>query len=156
MSDSMTIHDIVFQIDIEAELRAIMTALTTADGIRGWWTGQITVESGVGGRLEPGFPSVPRTFDMKIVEATANRLGWATGQFPPPWQGTRVNWELMSNPEGPGTRVLFTHGGWQRDNPAIGMVALEWSAILRHLKKYAETGEPDPRAPTGAAYAKHA
>ena len=67
-----------------------------------------------------------------------------TGGFPPWWAGTTIRWDVGSNPEGPGTRLLFSHRDYEPGNPVIPIVTPAWAQIIVRLKGYAETGRSQP------------
>jgi hypothetical protein len=72
-----------------------------------------------------------------------DRIEWVTGRFPPWWAGTTIRFDLSDSPEGPGTRLLFSHRDYEPDNP-VQIVTPAWAQILLRLKSYAETGNPEP------------
>jgi uncharacterized protein YndB with AHSA1/START domain len=139
----MAAHDIVFQMDLDADRDRVVSALTTEAGINGWWTDRALVPASVGGVLELTFPGVPLPFRLELMERGDRRIAWATRDFPPPWAGTSVDWELTDR-DGPGTRIDFSHRNWDRANPTIGTVTFGWGQILVRLKAYAETGQAQP------------
>jgi uncharacterized protein YndB with AHSA1/START domain len=140
----MPTRDVIFQFDIQAGREQVVGALTTLAGIEGWWTDRAIVPAEVGGVLQLTFPGAPLPFEMELTECSDQRVVWATKGFPPNWAGTRVVWELAANPDGPGTRVGFGHVDWDPENPVIGAVAYTWGQLMVQLKKYAETGRPEP------------
>jgi len=137
-------YEMIFRVDVDAPRDAALAALTTESGIKGWWTDRASVPDTVGAILEFSFPDMPQPFDMELVERSDSRVGWRSRSFPPPWAGTLVAWELADNPEGPGTRIDMRHGGWDRDNPMIGIVTVGWGQMLGHLKGFLESGRPQP------------
>ena len=64
--------------------------------------------------------------------------------FPPWWAGTTIRWEIGDNPDATGTRLQFSHRGYDADNPVIPIVTPAWAQIILRLKAYAETGQPQP------------
>ena len=67
----------------------VYEALTTVDGLAGWWTDQTTATREVGGAIE--FRFVPGGFDMEVVELEpAKRVHWQVVDGPPEWVGTHV------------------------------------------------------------------
>lgn len=134
----------IFRVDVDAPQEAALAALTTEQGIKGWWTDRATVPGELGSTLLFSFPGMPQPFDMHLRDRSDRRVAWQAGEFPPPWAGTEVVWELGANPDGPGTRIDMRHGGWERDNPQIGYVTVGWGQILGHLKRYLESGTPQP------------
>ncbi len=137
-------YEMVFQVDVEADREGALAALTTEAGINGWWTDRARVSNRAGDTLEFSFPGMPKPFGMELVHTGPDGVAWQSTGFPPPWAGTRVVWRLSDNPDGPGTRIDMRHGGWEPDNPAIGLVTVGWGQILGHLKRYLATGTPDP------------
>ncbi|HXA29090.1 MAG TPA: SRPBCC domain-containing protein [Candidatus Angelobacter sp.] len=136
--------EMVFMVDVNADRAKVRDALTTEQGINGWWTDRASVPSAVGSTLEFTFPGMPRPFDFTLAESSADRVEWVSKGFPPPWAGTRVVWTLEDNPEGPGTRIHMRHVDWTPDNPILGMVTVGWGQMFANLKGYVETGRPQP------------
>jgi hypothetical protein len=134
-------YAIKMQFDIDADAPAIARALRTQDGVRAWWSRR--AEGPEGGDLRVWFPDRPEAFEFAVIEGE-DTVEWVTGAFPPWWAGTTIRWETGPNPEGPGTRLQFEHGGYDPDNPVIPIVTPAWAQIILRLKGYAETGQPQP------------
>jgi hypothetical protein len=66
------------------------------------------------------------------------------GTLPALVGGTTIRFELSENPDGPGTRLLFSHRDYEPDDPVIPIVTPAWAQILLRLKSHAETGNPEP------------
>src|SRR5687768_8293154 len=128
------------QFDIDAEPDTVRKGLTTNAGIASWWSTRTELEDRASSpQLRVSFPDVPQPFEFEVREAEG-RVEWVTGGFPPWWAGTTIRWDASPNPEGPGTRLQFTHGGYDPDNPVIPIVTPAWAQIILRLKGYAETG----------------
>jgi uncharacterized protein YndB with AHSA1/START domain len=138
-------YHILMQFDIAADRERIRRALTEQDGIASWWSERTTLrnESGTK-RLEVSFPDMPQPFELEVIREMPERIEWRTGGFPPWWAGTTIRWDLSDNPDGPGTRLMFSHRDYAPDNPVIPIVTPAWAQIILRLKAYAETGRPDP------------
>lgn len=142
-------YNILMQFDIEADREAVHRALTTTEGIASWWTVRAEgPDRRPDGELRVSFPDVPQPFEFNVIRGDPDQVEWVTGGFPPWWAGTSIRWELSDNPDGPGTRLLFSHRGYEPDNPVIPIVTPAWAQIILRLKGYAETGRPDPFFPT--------
>ena len=140
---------IVFQVDIEAERSQVAHAIASEAGIRGWWTEAAAVPDGVGKVLRLGFAMAPFPFELRIEEASEERVRWASvGAFPPHWTGTEMQWDVADNPDGTGTRVQFRHSGWPSDDGMFGATAYTWGQLMASLKAYAETGSTAMRLPS--------
>lgn len=132
----------VFLVDIDAAPADILTALTTQEGIRAWWTSDANVTDDA---LDLGFPDVPMRFDLGVSEVTDTSVTWTSrGEFPPHWQGTTIAWQVMDNDEGPGSRVFFTHAGFAAPDPMLGHTAYTWAQLMSHLRQQAETNDATP------------
>ncbi|HEX2145882.1 MAG TPA: SRPBCC domain-containing protein [Glycomyces sp.] len=113
-------------------------ALTTLDGLRGWWTEETTGETDEGGviafRFERG------GFDMKVVETEpGKRVRWEVVEGPPEWVGTEIHWGLRQ--EGDYTKVLFKHEGWREPVEFLHHCSTKWATYLISLKQLLETGK---------------
>jgi uncharacterized protein YndB with AHSA1/START domain len=137
--------DILHRIGVEkASPQEVYDALTTVDGLAGWWTDQTTGDPEVGGTIE--FRFIPGGFDMEVVELEpAKRVHWQVADGPPEWVGTHVTFDL-SEVDGY-TIVLFKHEGWREPDEFMHHCSTKWGSYLMSLKALAETGEgaPDPR-----------
>ncbi len=84
----------------------VYAALTTLEGLSGWWARDTTGETEVGGVI--AFRFGPGGFDMKVVELVpGKRVLWEVVDGPAEWIGTHVSFELRQ--EGDFTIVLFEH-----------------------------------------------
>jgi uncharacterized protein YndB with AHSA1/START domain len=146
-------YQILMQFDIKADPAVVRRALTTEDGIASWWSRQTSGPRD--GELRVGFPDVPQPFEFSVDDGgepvtaggsapAGSRIEWRTGGFPPWWAGTTIRWDVAPNPEAAGTRLLFSHAGYDPDNPVIPIVTPAWAQIVGRLKAYAETGAAQP------------
>jgi hypothetical protein len=133
-------YNILMQFDVDAEPDDVRRALGSADAIAGWWSSRTTLD---GGLLRVSFPDVPQPFEFDVQDSP-DRVEWVTGAFPPWWAGTTIRWDIGPNPEGAGTRLLFSHRDYAPDNPIIPIVTPAWAQIIMRLKAYAETGSRQP------------
>ena len=84
----------------------VYEALTTIEGLSGWWTDDTTGTAEVGGVVQFRFP--PGGFDMEVVEQRPNEsVEWKVVDGPEEWIGTTVNWQLRQ--DGDYTIVMFRH-----------------------------------------------
>ncbi|MGW4000042.1 SRPBCC family protein [Amycolatopsis sp. NPDC004772] len=137
--------DILHRIGIHhATPDQVFDALTTIDGLAGWWTEKTE------GSTEPGgviaFRFIPGGFDMKVLELDPGRLvRWEVVDGPPEWLGTTIRWELEKRDDY--TIVLFKHEGWREAVEFMHHCSTKWAIYLMSLKQLVETGEgaPAPR-----------
>ena len=133
--------DIVFRFDTDASPEAVLGAVKTSEGIKGFWTSRADVPSEVGETLRLEFPVAPLPFDLKLEQSDERTVVWRTETFPPHWVGTTVRWDVEAHDEG--STVTFRHAGFP-DEDETGRVAYTWGQIMIQLKEYAETGKPEP------------
>ncbi len=133
-------YAIRMQFDIGADPAVVRTAVETQDGISAWWSNHTTLTDGA---LRVGFVDVPQPFEFDL-RSSDGRVEYVTGGFPPWWVGTTISFDVAPNPDAAGTRLLFSHGGYDADNPVIPIVTPAWAQILLRLKAYAETGVRQP------------
>jgi uncharacterized protein YndB with AHSA1/START domain len=137
--------DILHKVGIEgSSADEVYSALTTLDGLSGWWTEDTTGETGVGDVIE--FRFAPGGFDMKVIELDpAKRVLWQVVDGPEEWIGTTIGFELRQ--DGDYTVVLFKHEGWREPVEFMHHCSTKWATFLMSLKALVETGKgaPAPR-----------
>jgi uncharacterized protein YndB with AHSA1/START domain len=137
--------DILHRVGIKnASPAEVYEAITTVDGLAGWWTDDTKGSSDVGGMLE--FRFLPGGFDMEVVELKpAERVVWRVADGPAEWIGTTVDWSLRQ--DGDYTIVLFKHEGWAEPVEFMHHCSTKWGSYLMSLKSLVETGKgaPAPR-----------
>jgi uncharacterized protein YndB with AHSA1/START domain len=133
-------YHIRMQFDIDAEPGEVNAALATPEGIRSWWTTHAEMS---GDELRVEFPDASQAFEFS-VRSGDGRIEWVTGSFPPWWAGTTIRWDVGPRPDGPGTRLEFSHRDYEPDNPVIPIVTPAWAQIVLRLKAYAESGDRQP------------
>lgn len=120
----------------------VYDALTTVDGLAGWWTRDTTGDGGAGGVLEFRFPPVGG-FDMRVLETEpASRVTWEVVDGPAEWIGTTIHWTLRQDAEW--TIVLFRHAGWAQPVEFMHHCGTKWATFLLSLKALVETGAGSP------------
>ena len=123
---------------------AAYSALTTPDGVTGWWTSRAEVPGArAGDVLRMSFPDAPTTWDMRISDADGpTGLRWECIGGPPGWPGTEVAWGLQET--GSGTVVRLDHTGFSAVDDMFRVVTVGWSQMLLSLKAFLETGRRQP------------
>ena len=133
--------DILHRVGIVASPDEVYEALTTVEGLAGWWTEDTHGDGTVGGVLQFRFP--PGGFDMSVTELVpAKRVGWTVVDGPEEWVGTTVTWDLKQEDEY--TIVLFAHAGWREPVEFMNHCSTRWATYLLSLKEYGETGTGRP------------
>ena len=135
-------HHLV-QVD-DADAAAVYAALTTEDGITGWWTSRAMVPgSGVGDVLKMSFPDAPVSWDMRVAAADEPaRVEWDCVGGPPGWPRTHVAWAAEKTDAG--AVVRLDHTGFAEVDDMFRIVTVGWAQMLLALKAYLESGQRRP------------
>jgi uncharacterized protein YndB with AHSA1/START domain len=134
--------DIHHSIGIESpSVDDVYAALTTIDGLSGWWTTDTTGDPGLVGKIAFRFPS--GGFDMEVIELVPNeRVRWRVVDGPAEWVDTIIDWRL-SYKDGYAF-VLFSHEGWAEPVEFLYHCSTKWAVYLLSLKQLIETGSGSP------------
>jgi uncharacterized protein YndB with AHSA1/START domain len=135
--------DILHRVGITTTPDAVYEALTTVEGLAGWWTSDTSGDPD--GTLDFRFGDAGG-FDMKVLELEpGKRVLWEVADGPAEWIGTTVSFDLRQ--DGQWTIVLFTHAGWHEPVEFMNHCSTRWATYLMSLKAMVETGtgEPYPR-----------
>ncbi len=136
--------DLVHSISIEADAAKVYAALATQKGMQGWWTRDTRMEEKVGGKVEFGFENRAVVFRMRVEALEPGRkVALSCSGDPEDWAGTTQTWTLSPDEDG-GTRLDFVHGRWKTLSPHAAMCNSTWGMLMYRLKKYVESGKPDP------------
>jgi uncharacterized protein YndB with AHSA1/START domain len=134
--------NIVHRVGIKSTANDVYRALTTLQGLAGWWTTDTRGSCNPGGVIEFHFGTRGR-IDMKIVELDpAQRVVWQVVAGPEDWIDSKVSFALKQ--EGEQTTVLFRHEGWQEQSEFMHHCSTKWATFLMSLKGLLETGKGAP------------
>ncbi|MDH2415229.1 SRPBCC domain-containing protein [Nocardioides sp. CER19] len=134
--------DILHRVAVEGTApEKVYDALTTIDGLAGWWTTDTTGDAAEGGVIAFRFP--PGGFDMKVLETTpGEHVRWEVVDGPEEWIGTTVDWRLRADDDW--TIVMFEHQGWAEPVEFMHHCSTKWATYLMSLKGLVETGTGAP------------
>jgi uncharacterized protein YndB with AHSA1/START domain len=135
--------EIIQELTIEATPENVFHALTTSDGIAGWWSNLATAEPKVGSLTEVRFESGVMQMEITNLEV-GKKVHWKVKLSPHDWEGSTITWDLT--PTSKGTSLLFgQHNlmvgptGYSIEETRAG-----WEYFLESLKSYLETGKGTP------------
>jgi uncharacterized protein YndB with AHSA1/START domain len=138
--------DILHRVGASTTPDKVYEALTTVEGLAGWWTTDVNGQAdGTGNTVQFRFGEVGG-FDMKVVDLQPNsRVEWEVVDGPAEWIGTTVTFDLAQ--DGPWTIVRFAHTGWRDPVEFMYHCSTKWGSFLMSLKSLVETGAgaPHPR-----------
>ena len=130
--------DILHKVTAKASPDAVYKALSTREGLAGWWTSDTRGDANEGGVLEFHFGK--GHVDMKVLEsAPAKHVMWQVVSGPDEWLGTKISFDLV--PDNGKTKVLFKHQGWKEPTELMHHCSTKWATFLVSLKALVETGK---------------
>jgi uncharacterized protein YndB with AHSA1/START domain len=139
--------DIIHRIGIKAPLSKVYAALSTVEGIAGWWTRETTGSSTSGGTVLVRFTSPNgeekgrMEFDVAKLD-TNKEVRWRFRSGPEEWVGTDVTFDLSQ--DGDMTLVLFGHRTWRKQVEFMAHCSMKWAVFLLSLRELVETGKGKP------------
>jgi len=136
--------NIIHRVGIKASAAQVYSALSTIDGLSGWWTKSTSGKSEEGGTIEFRFTSpdgkLLGTFRMNVLRLIPNELvHWRCISGPPDWINTEIFFNLST--EKPYTIVMFNHDRWQEQSASMAHCTTKWATFLLSLKSLIETGK---------------
>lgn len=139
--------DIVHRVGIKAPISKVYAALSTIDGLAGWWTTATTGTSASGGRIAFRFHTESGDeiggFDMKVTELVPDQtVGWVVAVGPAEWEGTEIKFRLSRQDDF--TIVMFSHRKWREEVEFMAHCSTKWATFLLSLRDFVETGTGRP------------
>jgi uncharacterized protein YndB with AHSA1/START domain len=139
--------DIIHRIGIKAPLAKVYAAVSTVEGVGGWWTRETTGESKPGGSMDVRFrsPTGAEIGHMTFVFHKLNpekEVQWRCTAGPNEWVGTDVTFTLSR--DGDTTIVQFGHRNWKEAGEFMAHCSMKWAVFLLSLRQLVETGKGQP------------
>ena len=137
--------NLIHRIYIAAPPGRIYDAITTANGIKSWWTTDVAMGSRVGGSAVFGFEGRSVVFEMRIEELSRpSRIRWkCVSGTSPDWVGTTQEFQLEPRKDGE-VLLKFCHGGWKPGSDYCHFCNTTWGHLLVALKNFVEKGRENP------------
>lgn len=139
--------DIIHRISIKAPLADVYAALSTVEGVAGWWTKETSGESKPGGSVQVLFRSPAGKevgkMQFEVTKLTPDEgVHWRFQSGPAEWIGTDVTFSLSR--AGEDTLVLFGHNHWREAVEFTAHCSMKWATFLLSLRDFVETGKGKP------------
>ncbi len=136
--------DINHRVGIKAPIQKVYKALSTIEGVAGWWTKQTTGVSESGGNIDVRFLSPLGkeigSMNFDVIELDPNKkVHWRFVSGPKEWIGTDVIFNLSQ--EDDYTIVLFSHKNWRELVEFTYHCSMKWATFMLSLKELVETGK---------------
>lgn len=135
------------RVHFQSDAQTVYQAITTPEGLRGWWTVDCDVFPEVGGVHSFRFEGVLFN-SMKVVELVPNqKVHWTCVEGWKEWMETEVIFTLTESADG-GTDLVFEHKGLTPDLKCYKMCSSGWDTFIAgSLKDYVDLGKGQPHVP---------
>ncbi len=141
------------QMRIDAPIQRVYSALTTPQGLRGWWTQDCeTTAMTIGQAFTVRFDKTFKTMRVDFLDPPT-RVGWAVTQAcldvpgglsrPDEWVGTSIAFDLAEESVSR-TCVHLSHRGLNPQFECYDICTQGWTHFLGSLKQFTETGRGSP------------
>jgi uncharacterized protein YndB with AHSA1/START domain len=139
--------DIVHRVGIKAPIADVYRALSTIDGLAGWWTRETTGTSAPGESINFEFSSPTGeqvgSMTMAVTALVPDQeVRWHCTAGPAEWVGTYLEFKLTE--DGDYSIVNFGHKNWREAVEFTGHCSTKWAVFLLSLKAMLETGQGQP------------
>jgi len=139
-------YKILHVFEIRTPASKVYNAISTIEGLSGWWTKDTTGDPAVGGEIRFGFGEYCNI--MKVSELLDNKfVKWEvlSSTFPSgnEWKETIITFTLEENEKGV-TEVTFEHSNWREATEFFGVCNFHWGVSLVSLKLLCATGSGAP------------
>ncbi len=150
MTDHMTAgsfdgpdQDYQARVAFAASPDAVFEALTTTEGLAGWWT-PVTGDGLTGGELTFSFGPAARAVMRVDAAEPGTGVRWTClACHVEDWVGTTVHFDLEATPAG-GTELRFRHAGLTPRLECYSDCKSGWDHFIPSLRAYVETGTGNP------------
>lgn len=124
----------------------VFAALTTLDGLAGWWTPTVSGEPLAGGEITFSFDGERVVMQVEEAEAPL-RVAWRCLRHTKfsDWDGTRLTFDLdPAGEDRSSTALVFEHAGLEPELDCFSLCSAGWDHYLASLAAYAASGKGVP------------
>lgn len=139
--------DIIHRIGIKASPAKVYAAVSTVEGVAGWWSKETAGDARVGETLTVRFHSPSGNeigkFEIEVLALIPDtEVRWRIKAGPQEWVGTEVVFSLSQ--VGDDTIVQFGHRHWREAVEFTAHCSMKWATFLLSLRELVETGKGRP------------
>ncbi len=132
--------DIHHQIGVKADITDVYQAISSLDGLCGWWT-KTTGNTNTGGKLHFHFNE--HTVEMTIKELIPDKkVIWQCTEKEGEWKDTLITFELNATEQQ--IFINFSHSNWLEQSDFCSHCSTKWAVFMLSLKDYLEKGKGKP------------
>lgn len=132
---------------IKAPIEKVYKALTSIEGLAGWWTADTTGSAAMGENImfrftdKTGKELGSMNMEVKLLEENET-VHWICKDGPREWIGTDIVFDIHE--EDGYTIVLFQHCNWKYWVEFTAHCSMKWAVFMLSLKELLETGKGKP------------
>lgn len=131
-------HDI----SINANIKTVHQALTTAQGLKSWFTSQAKGSGQLNTNWDLSFTDQP-SFSWRILAMDDHHISWECLKGPGNSPGTQVEFVIKPISDDQ-TLLTISHRGWEEHDPKFDRCVEIWRELMNHLQRYCQTGNAQP------------
>lgn len=134
-------NDYAHRLAFRSPRERVYAAITTLDGLRGWWTTRASGDASLGGEIRFEFPGATDHIVMRVdLLEPATTVRWTALEHSdfPDWTGTTVRFDLA--PRVGGCELGFMHVGLIESMPCWAVCQPGWDRFLASLVSYVDSG----------------
>lgn len=134
------------RIGIKAPAEKVYKALTTLEGLAGWWTEDTSGSSAMGGNIIFRFNSPEgeelgnMNMEVKLLEENET-VHWVCKEGPDKWIDTDIIFDIH---EEDGYAIILFQHTWKYWVEFTAHCSMKWAVFLLSLKQLVETGKGKP------------
>ncbi len=127
---------------IEVQARIVYDAITTQEGLAGWWTTNAIAKPEIGhiNHFKFGDQYFNKMKNLKLDKPSL--VSWECVDGDREWIGTQLLFELEERDNT--TFLKFSHLNWADESEFFGFCSHHWGRFLDSLKSLCETGKGQP------------
>ena len=131
------------RIRVHATSDRVYQALTSREGLQGWFTPHVEGDVREGGDVKMSFSGKePFRWRFSQLEPLSH-VHWSCLEGPGAATGTSVTYSLSGAEQGQ-TIVACDHDGWPEGHDALATCNTLWGILMGRLKEFSETGKVNP------------
>lgn len=132
------------EVQLSASPEAVFKALTTSEGIAGWWTKSNKLRSEKGEELlSLDFGKIKKLMKVHKMDSQLELIWYVLECTLHEWLGTQITFNIAPNSAG-GTLLKLEHKGLNPQLDCYESCSSGWVYFMDSLKKYVETGKGTP------------
>jgi len=139
---------IIHTLHIHASPTDVFQALTTQEGVTGWWTTKAALDEGEGGVIDFTFHGDfnPQMGQTRLEEPSL--VEWRCVDGHPNWRDNTFTFALRARNGETSLRFIQEYAQ-ELDDDSYGTYNFNWGYYLNSLKQLCETGTGSPFEPPG-------